>query len=385
MKLLYILFISQLVSVFPFDYVIKTKAELFNRKTVLDYPGVNTLGEAGVNQKSVYLKDFLPFNFVKDASEDYSLIIQNVVSRNRNIIFPNFPLLINDKGISIPSNTTITFLTGSELRLKPSSKPGYNILHIRGVSNVTLYNPVIIGDRYTHLKPTGGEWGMGIGIYGSNNISIVAPKISNCWGDGIYIGTENGENCKNVSIKQAVIKYNRRNGISVIGVERLRLEDSYSAFNNGVLPMSGIDIEPNSPSNEIKDVIIKNLRTEQNPGSGVQIDLGNLMGGGQKKVEITVINHSDVKSKVGMIAMSRVSDGHSTLRGNINVINPSWSQNIDKALFTILYGANDVRLTIANPMIRKYDNNKQLSKAETLKHLKTLLNPKARDHTTIAF
>ena len=317
--------------------------------------------------KGIKLEKFLPKGFVRDGSEDYTGIIQQVLLNHRNIIFPGFPLLINDNGISIPSNTNIIFLKGSKLKLQPSYKSGYSILHISNASNITIYNPVIVGDRYKHLSKS-GEWGMGIGIYGSDNISIINPQIYNCWGDGIYIGVAENKNCRNISVTNGILKFNRRNGISIIGVKGLKLEDCYIGNSDGTLPMCGIDIEPNAPKNEIKDIVFRNIITKDNPGSGIQVDVGNLMGKEHKKIKISIYDHTDVGSGVGMKVMSRVSRENFTIQGELQVINPKWYKNKDKAITTILYGKKDVHLTLINPLIIDV-NNKKLRRSESIKYM----------------
>ena len=316
---------------------------------------------------SVLLTDYLPRNFVRDGSIDYTSFIQIALIKNPNIVFPDFPVLINDSGFEIPSDRTLTFLKGSELRMKPSSKRGYDMLKMRNAHNVKLINPVLIGDRYRHLGRE-GEWGMGISINGGSNITVLDPIVREMWGDGIYIGPQNGVIPRNITIKNAILTYNRRDGISIIAVDGLLLDSPYAAFSNGTLPMGGIVIEPDNNSDEIKNVLIVNPRTQENVGTGILVDFGNLMGGGQKKVSVTVLNHYDLKSKRGVKAMSRVSDGTSTIKGDLKFVNPRWYNNSETAIFTILFGLNDVRLTIENPLIRD-SNNSQLSKKETLNYL----------------
>ena len=316
---------------------------------------------------SVLLTDYLPRNFVRDGSIDYTSFIQIALIKNPNIVFPDFPVLINDSGLEIPSDRTLTFLKGSELRMKPSSKRGYDMLKMRNAHNVKLINPVLIGDRYRHLGRE-GEWGMGISINGGSNITVLDPIVREMWGDGIYIGPQNGVIPRNITIKNAILTYNRRDGISIIAVDGLLLDSPYAAFSNGTLPMGGIVIEPDNNSDEIKNVLIVNPRTQENVGTGILVDFGNLMGGGQKKVSVTVLNHYDLKSKRGVKAMSRVSDGTSTIKGDLKFVNPRWYNNSETAIFTILFGLNDVRLTIENPLIRD-SNNSQLSKKETLNYL----------------
>jgi len=337
------------------DNSLKTNKELM---AVLSY----------VDSTSYYLVNSLPAEYVKDGTRDYTTIVQAAILKYSNIVFPGFPILINDTGLKIPSNRTITFLQGSELRMQPTAKAGYNLLSISNATNVILVDPVLKGDRYQHLGTT-GEWGHGISINGSTNITVLTPKIKDMWGDGIYIGVANNIISKNISVKGADIQYSRRNGITIIAVDGLLLESPYVAFTNGIAPMSGIVIEPNFNTEEVKNVVINNPKTENNLGSGLYFDFGNLMGGGQKKIDVTVDKHIDIKSNTAVKVYSRKPDGSgSTIQGDVKFVNPNWSANFARALQTILFGVTDVHLIIESPIVTNVSNY-QLSKLETYSYL----------------
>ena len=337
------------------------KASLETNKKLMAVPSY-------VDSTSYYLINSLPSGYVKDATVDYTNIVQAAILKYPNLVFPNFPILINDSGLNIPSNRTITFLPGSELRLLPSSKSGYNMLSMKDASNIILVAPVLKGDRFQHLGTT-GEWGNGIGISGGGNINILSPKVVNMWGDGLYIGVSNGVIPHDISVKDADIQYSRRNGVTIIAVDGLLLESPYVAFTNGTLPMAGIEIEPNFNTEEVKNVVINNPKTEGNLGSGLYFDFGNLMGGGQKKIGVTVNNHVDIKSNIAVKAMSRITDGSgSTIQGELKFVNPKWNGNATRALQTILFGLTDVHLIISDPVLTNVSDY-QLSKLETFTYL----------------
>src|SRR5690606_36315193 len=140
--------------------------------------------------KFIKIENFLPKNYVKDGTVDYTNYLQKVLNESKNVVFPNFPIRINDTGLVINSGSIILFPVNSKLVLGSSSKSNYEILRIHNKNNITLVNPTIIGDRDNH-KGSKGEWGMGISIKDSEGLNIINPKISNCWGDGIYIGKSN--------------------------------------------------------------------------------------------------------------------------------------------------------------------------------------------------
>jgi hypothetical protein len=287
---------------------------------------LEALAATGVISTSYYLEKSLPAGYVKDGSKDYTSYVQAAVTKNPNIVFPGFPILVNDAGITVGSNKVITFLPGSEIRLKGTSKDTYTILNLSGVSNVTLYNPVIVGDRLKHIG-TSGEHGVGLGIRGATNVTVYSPKISNCWGDGIYIGKSSGHPvCNKITIKDAYLYKNRRDGISIISVNGLVLDNLYAGYSDGTTPMSGINFEPNGTSDEIKGVVINNPRTEKNGSNGIQIGLRNMLGTVNKTSDITVVNHTDIGSPryAFKLMCNSVSGTTAKMTGLVKVVNPAW-------------------------------------------------------------
>ncbi|MDB5144692.1 MAG: right-handed parallel beta-helix repeat-containing protein [Mucilaginibacter sp.] len=298
----------------------------------------------------------LPKGYVKTGTVDYTAYIQSAINSNTNLTFPAFPILVNDKGISIPSNRTITFLTGSQLLLKPSSNSNYNILRIDHGSNIVLNYPVIIGDSRNH-KGTSGEWGQGIGIYSSSNITVNGANVSYCWGDGIYLSTSNGTVTNtNIKITNAYLKYNRRDGMSIISVNGLVLEAPYAAYSTGTSPMCGINFEPAKSTDELQNITVNNPQTGYNAGKGIQISYSNLYGGANKKTSITINNAADKRSDVAFKASAMISKrtGSETITGTLAINNPYWRLNPNTPLVASLY-ENNIRLTIVKPVIQDAD------------------------------
>ncbi|MBC7913375.1 MAG: right-handed parallel beta-helix repeat-containing protein [Pyrinomonadaceae bacterium] len=297
----------------------------------------------------------LPVGYVKDGSADYTIYIQRAIDRYDDLIFPAFPLLVNDSGLNIGSNKTLTFLKGSELRLKPSSKKSYNIISLKGVSNVTISNVVIKGDRYSHIGNE-GEYGMGIAIRGSRNINIFNSRISDCWGDGIYIGQERSNNApKDILIKDAYLRSNRRDGISIISVDGLVLENVYAGYQDGTKPMCGINFETNNPDCEIRNVSVINPRTENNQGSGIQIGLRTLLGGNAKKIDVKIINHIDIGSGsfAVKIACNRKTGAYAgSVGGLITIINPSWNKTLSGQPLAFITDQPDLKVKISSPKVK---------------------------------
>src|SRR5690606_29419791 len=130
-----------------------------------------------VLNSQVNLEKYLPHNYVKDGSIDYTIYMQKGLDENLNIQFPDFPVLINENGLNIRSNQKLNFSKNACLIMKPNSEERYGLLNLKNVSNVVINNPGLEGDRKNH-KSSKGEWGMGINILSSRNITINNPYIT---------------------------------------------------------------------------------------------------------------------------------------------------------------------------------------------------------------
>lgn len=253
------------------------------------------------NEDAFELEDALPKSFKRDGSVDYTDIVQTVLNRYKVVVFPDFPLLISNKGLNLRSNSTIYFKKNSVLLLKGSAISSYSVLRIYNVENVKIYNARIEGDR-NFITSRKGEWGMGIRIQNSRNVQIFSPYIKNCWGDGIYIGQDSKQSreTSDVLIEGGIIDNCRRNSISITCGKNIRIRSILLANSNGTLPMSGLVIEPNFNSDYIQQILLDNIISYNNAESGYIFSVAKLYG--RKKNEISIIgnNLSDKFSKNGL-------------------------------------------------------------------------------------
>lgn len=215
--------------------------------------------------------DYLPDNYVKDGSKDYTKFIQRCLDSSNYVLMPDFPVMISDVGLDIGSKRTVFFQLNSKLLIKPSNKTHYQMMRVHNAKDVTILNGNLIGDRYIH-RGKEGEWGMGISIRGSNNIVVKNTKVSNCWGDGIYIGRLE-KLSSNIHIKSCFIDNNRRNGLSVISAKKLKVTNCVFSNTNGTDPQCGVDIEPNNSEDILRDISFENNFTFNNYHSGFLIYL----------------------------------------------------------------------------------------------------------------
>ncbi len=229
----------------------------------------------------------LPEGFVTDGSVDYSSAVQDAIDKHAILQFPPFPILINEKGLKLKSNSTIIFSRNSKILLKSNSLTHYSVLNLIDLENVNIFYPTIIGDRKSHFGNS-GEWGMGITIKGSKNVRLIYPNISSCWGDGIYITHSKRSSSENILIDHAMLDYNRRNGITIISGQNVKITNAIISNTHGTLPMSGIDIEPNDNKSTVNNVLIKSSYLFNNGGSGLQLGLSRLPGVSRKTVNVQI-------------------------------------------------------------------------------------------------
>ena len=187
--------------------------------------------------------------------------------------------LIGTTGLIIPSNKNVD-LNESTIKCITNSRQNYNIFTIAEKENIILKNGTIIGDRATHTGAT-GEWGYGVAIKSSTNITLDNLKISECWGDGINLNNNGNGSIlnKNITINNCICDSNRRQGMSIENGDIINVINSQ--FNNTgnnnlhTAPSAGCDVEPGSYQN-VKNVLFDNCSFYSNYGAGLLLDGTNV-------------------------------------------------------------------------------------------------------------
>jgi len=327
-----------------------------------------TQAESDKPQNIVDLTAYLPNNHVKDGSVDYTTFIQQGLNKHSSVKLPNFPISINERGLTIPSNRKIYFGDNSQLILIPSTLERYEIVRIHNVKNVSIYGASIRGDRKMH-RGSSGQWGMGISICGSENIEIIDGKIEDCWGDGLYIGRIDDSPSAFVTVKGVELYSNRRNGMSITSARDV-LIDNIKIFNTGgQSPESGIDIEPNSNRDVIDNIVLNNIYTQDNKRYGIIVSLNRLIGHRPKEINIRISNHTDSGSGIGF-GMSSVNSGvRDNFKGEVVVEDCVWQLNKERAVH---YSKHNYSLLVRFKNIRTKDkrNDKVRSLNQQLRKIK---------------
>ncbi|MCA9413986.1 MAG: right-handed parallel beta-helix repeat-containing protein, partial [Candidatus Omnitrophica bacterium] len=115
------------------------------------------------------------------------------------------------------------------------------------------------------------EWRMALRIRGCKNVQVLGLTLSDSGGDGIYIADgKDRKISENIAIRDVVCDNNYRQGISIIGVKNLLVEDSVFKNTWGTPPSAGVDIEPDGEDDVVQGVVFRNCRFEDNYGDGIE-------------------------------------------------------------------------------------------------------------------
>ena len=274
-----------------------------------------------------------------------------------NILIPKGEYRIDaTSDLKVVSNSHIIFQKGAKFKLLSHNETNYSMLKIDNVDNVTIVEPVLDGNK-SENSATNGEWGHGINILHSENITIISPNIKNVWGDGIYIGYDyygtSLKRTKTISINNAIVDGARRNGVSVCGGDSINIDGLDVSNIVGANPQAGIDIEPEGEGAievDLGKVTISRVNTE-NCSTGVELLLNKLANKGLT-TNLTINGLRTYDCSTGMTIRQLSGD----LGGSIELNNPSFIKTRMGAIYVERYKAIDTPpIIINNPTINGFN------------------------------
>ena len=193
--------------------------------------------------------------------------------------------------IKLASDQEVVFEPGVEVLAKPDEFKGTNdcLFKARNAKNITLTGRARLRMRRAdYAKPPyeKGEWRHVLSFCSCSNVRVEGLTLAESGGDGVYLGTATkGVTNKDITIKDVICDSNYRQGISVITAENLLIENTIMRNTAGTNPQSGIDFEPNGPTECLKNIVMRNCRTENNAGQGYQFYL-NFMDATSEPVSV---------------------------------------------------------------------------------------------------
>jgi parallel beta-helix repeat protein len=278
--------------------------------------------------------DVRAFGAKGDGITDDRLSIQNAINQGGTVRFTagtyNIGFMIPASypiGFDVQDNTHIIIDKNVTIKCVANDYTHYYIFNIDGKTNVVIEGGIIIGDRDSHTGTT-GEWGFGVRINNSSYITVRNVTVKNCWGDGFVISG----NSYNVVLDNCISYNNRRQGCSITGGEYIYVNKGSYGNTNGTDPQAGIDIEPNSPVDKIKNILIDGVDFSNNVGSGLEINIMGLatVSGTPDEVRIFIDDCTFSNNSRGLTYVcSSGSPQINTVTGIIKVTNPKLKNNTD--------------------------------------------------------
>ncbi|MCK9413270.1 MAG: right-handed parallel beta-helix repeat-containing protein [Prolixibacteraceae bacterium] len=270
------------------------------------------------------------------------LAVSQVAGTGGTVLVPAGTYMVDALvSVNLGSNMTFKMESGAVLKAIPNDTGTYNMVTISGKTNINIVGGKLQGERHQHLTPGDfinhspyGEWGMGIRIgSASSHIYMEGVTVTECWGDGIYIG--GSAVSTDITILGVVCDDNRRQGCSITWADGVLVKNS--GFNNtvGTAPQYGIDIEPNA-GNYVKNVQILNSQFINNKSTGVGLHsagnpeisnitiTGNTISGSWRGISV-------YKSRSGITVSNNTLTNNSALDGIIiegsTSVNNTYSNN----------------------------------------------------------
>lgn len=197
--------------------------------------------------------------------------LQQLINAGGTVTLPVGTWNINaEVGLGLVSNLILNIPVGCVLQTIPNANTWSRVILGSSVQNVQInFNGQIVGDKTTHLNQD-GQWGMGIELENCSNVAILGTGvISNCWGDGLYL-----IGCQNIKAIDVIFDSNRRNDCSVISIDGLVFQGCAFNSSGGTAPEAGIDLEPDLPTEFIKNVSISGCQFVNNAGCGILFGFG---------------------------------------------------------------------------------------------------------------
>lgn len=258
--------------------------------------------------------------------------------------------LVRKVGLQVPSNSRCIFAPGAAIKTLPTdAETGYTI-NAYLADNFEIINPVVYGERNTHIGTT-GEWLNCFNIVNCTNAYLHRPVAYDAWGDGIYVGIEyfsaTNKQSKNVTLFEPRVYNARRNGYSITSGIDLKLIRPYAEGTSGAFPQAGLDLEPEGAGSVLpvcENWLIESPQTKNCAGAGISVYTETLPT--NSKVDIKITNHKDYGSTVGAV----VQHGANVVRGTVVFTSPNWEKSRANgcAIKTV---TNGPRLYIIDPII----------------------------------
>ena len=227
------------------------------------------------------------YGAVGDGITDDTEAINSCLAENKMILFKNIYLInpvantLDDVtlryGINIPSNRILIFEKNAKLICAETGSNNYDAVLLYEKSNIIIKGMTLHGNRSTELPiDHPRDTCNGLGIRGCENIYIDSATVDDFIGDGVAIWVSGNQEvageytiCKDITLSDCKVFGNRRNGITIGGIDGFYAQ-SCEIYNNGLPveyggddsssaqpPQAGVDIEPDFDHVPVKNVVFE--------------------------------------------------------------------------------------------------------------------------------
>lgn len=257
----------------------------------------------------------VPPGFVDASTFGYNTVdatsaLQAAINTGSNVYVPKMSSNWNVRPINLThSNQEIRFESGVVVSARAGAFTDVDdaLFTSVGTSNVKLsgYGATFRMRKSDYQSPAyaQGEWRHGLNLLDVSDFEIEGMRIEDTGGDGIYVGTNSQTGySQNVTIKDVVLNNNHRQGISVISVQNMLVDNAVIRNTSGTAPEAGIDFEVNYETQRIVNVAVRNSIIDGNNSHGILFAGHSDLGENEITVEIeNVTIYSNQAEGISMI------------------------------------------------------------------------------------
>lgn len=262
-------------------------------------------------------------------AEDATECLQKAIdSGAKTVIVDKQASSWNVRPIVLRGDLELVLQEGAEIIAKQGEfkKLGDALLTASGASNIVIRGEGkgaalrMRKQEYWNEPYQKSEWRHGVSILSSENVTLENLTIADTGGDGIYVGvSKRGVPCRNITVKNVDCVANNRQGISVISVDGMLIEDVLVRDTVGTAPAAGIDFEPNLDDEQITNVVMRRVKAINNHGAGFTFYLVNLKDIGED-LSVRMEDCQAVRNHSGL-SFAATNGEQKTLQGQIDVVN----------------------------------------------------------------
>ena len=235
----------------------------------------------------------------------------------------------------VSNNTEIVFEKGAELVANPKGFFGKDdcVLTVREQTNVVIRGGTIRMHRQDYLDKKDGrprsQHRQGLSLRGAVNVQVEDMRFYECGGDAIYVANAGREPCRNIVVRRSLMSRGLRQGMSVIDVDGLLIEDCTLEKTLGENPQAGIDFEPNQPWQRLKGIVVRNCVFRDNARNGIDIYTVNF-DDTTEPVDMLFANCTTISNRTGFgLSMNR---RYGYPRGRVVVSNCLFKANREQGI-----------------------------------------------------